>query len=627
MTVLYTLKDHFKESQLFLNRTVAATTLSFILTLVLLVRLAFLQIHQNELYSTLSFTNQVRILPLTPPRGLIYDRNGILLAENTPAFSLTLIKDQVTDIPHTLERLKKLLYLRDSELEHFYKQAKYKRRYEPITIRSKLSEDDVAAFSLDKDLFPGVEITATLTRRYPFGESFAHVLGYISPISEKDLPSLDASNYRGTYHMGKSGLEKYYETLLHGTVGYQHVETDARGRVIRVLDKVAPIRGQELHLALDSRLQIIAHEALKDEKGAVVVLDPRNGDVLALVSQPSFDPNLFAQGIDNDSYQELQKSPSQPLYNRAIRGQYPPASTVKPMIALHGLQLGTATTEQRIFDPGWFQLNSNDRYYRCVKRHGHGWVDLQDAIMKSCDTYFYMLAHKLSVNQLQTVFTRFGLGQSTGLDIVGESTGLVPSKDWKKKSRNQSWYPGETLNIGIGQGYMLATPLQVAQMTAMIAKRGQRFQPRLNTSLQVSQPPLDEYSAENWNIIIDAMKKVVHDPSGTAHYIAHDLDYKIAGKTGTAQVYSLKQDERYDRDKIKAHLRDHSWFIGFAPADDPSIVVAVLIENNKGSANVARLVMDTYFGKKTRPLPAPQPVLAAEPIPDDHVHEGDDELE
>lgn len=618
MPNLYTIKDHLKESQLYLNRTVTALVCVLILIFILMIRLAYLQVYQHDLYTTLSLNNQVRIVPITPARGLIFDRNGVLVAENVPAFSLEITPERVIDINETLHSIEAILPITQGERQQFFKQLKYKRKNEGIPLRIKLSEEEVAKISVEKHRLPGVDIVARLIRYYPHGESFAHALGYIGPISEKDLKEIDQANYRGTYYIGKIGVEKFYESELHGKTGYQHIETDAKGRTVRILNRFAPVAGTDLHLSIDSELQKASYNALKDLKGAIVAIDPRNGEILALVSTPSFDPNLFTQGIDVTTFKSLQTSAERPLFNRAIRGQYPPGSTVKPMVALKGLELGIINSEFSIWDPGWYQLNGTGRLYRDLiyfsKRHGHGWVDVDKAIMQSCDTYFFMLAHKIGIDNMHDIYTRFGLGKSTNIDMSGEATGLAPSAAWKKRVYNEPWYAGDTLNIGIGQGTLLTTPLQMANVAAILSHRGVGFKPHLVKSIDVAhsgnliEKPIEQItdvnlkSSAHWDLVIDAMQKVVHTPGGTAYRISQGLRYRMAGKTGTSQVFSLKQNEKYDAKRVKAHLRDHSWFIGFAPVEDPRIAIAVLIENKqtKAGADIARVVLDHFFKSKTR---------------------------
>lgn len=612
MSNLFTLKDHFKESQLYLNRTVVAMILILIAFTGLISRLVFLQIYQYDLYKTLSLNNQIRIVPIIPTRGLIYDRNGVLLAENIPAFSLTITPEQVGDMGETLDRIDKIIPLTEEERHTFIKQLKYKRKSDGIPIRLKLTEEEVAKFSLEKHRFSGVDIVARLIRRYPVGEIVAHALGYIGPISERDLEHIDTAQYRGTYHIGKVGLEKFYESELHGQSGYQHIETDARGRRIRILNRIPPKPGLNIHLALDSELQKAALEALGEYKGSVVVIDPRNGEILTLVSKPSFDPNLFAQGISTTTYKALQIDPERPLFNRALQGQYPPGSTVKPLVAIQGLELGTITPSFGLFDPGWYQLHAGGRLFRDwifhSRRHGHGWVDLEKALAQSCDTYFFSLAHKLGIRNLNDIYVRFGLGAPTQVDLVGEASGIAPSAEHKRKTRKEDWYPGDTLNVGIGQGMMLATPLQMAQVAAILANRGIGFVPRLVRAVSEGQDNESQLEpkqgitvtinqSQHWNTVIQAMQKAVHAPGGTAYRASRGITYQMAGKTGTAQVFNLKQNEKYEVNKVKAHLRDHSWFIGFAPINNPEVAIAVLVENkqSKTGADVARIVFDHYF--------------------------------
>lgn len=604
------LKDHFRESSLYLSRTIAAGVIVGLMFMALIGRLIYLQILKNDLYSTLSFNNQVRVVPIQPKRGLIFDRHGILLAENAPAFSLELTPERTPNIQETLKKLRPVIGLTETEEKNFKKQLKYKRRYEAIPIRVKLSEEDLAKFSLEKHQFPGVEVAARLIRYYPLGDAVAHVLGYIAPISEKDLETIDEGNYRGTYHIGKTGVEKFYEKELHGKVGYQHVETNAHGRTIRVTQRIAPIPGKDLVLTLDSRLQHAASQALGQLKGAIVVIDVKTGGILALISKPSFDPNLFTQGIDVANYKALKDAPERPLFNRAIIGQYPPGSTIKPVEGIQGLETGITTIQYSMFDPGWYQLHGTGRLYRDMiyhsKRHGHGWVDLEKAIQYSCDTYFFSLAFKLGADNLHNIFTRFGLGKPTGIDYSGESSGLAPSPEWKRKVRNQPWYGGDTLNIGIGQGMMMATPLQIAQMANILAGRGRYYKPHLLEGRLEEGTPVVLKSEKTWDFIIEAMRKVVHVPGGTAYRISPGLSIEVAGKTGTAQVFNLKQNEKYEAHKVKETLRDHSWFIAFAPVQDPQIALAVIVENKYkiGGADVARKVLDSIF-KENKPYVTP----------------------
>lgn len=613
MKNIYTIKDHFKESRLYFRRAIFSMIVVSLLFVVIIIRLIVLQIYQYDLYKTLSLNNQVRLVPIVPKRGLIFDRNGILLAENQPTFSLDIIPERAVDIQKTLDKIDAIIPLTPQERSQFLKKFRYKRNGEGIPLRFHLTEKEVAKLSIERHRLPGVEIVAQLVRHYPQGEAFAHAVGYVGPISEKDLPDLDRANYRGTYYIGKVGLEKSYENILHGKTGYKQVETDAKGRMIRVLNQIAPTSGADLYLSIDAHLQQASFDALEGLKGAVVAIDPNTGEVLAFISKPSFDPNLFSKGIDTKTYRELQNSPDRPLFNRVIRGQYPPGSTVKPLVALEGLETGAINASYQLFDPGWYQLNHTGRLYRgwmyFSKRHGHGWVDLDKAISQSCDTYFFALANRLGVDHLHQIYTTFGLGSTTGIDLIGELPGLAPSEAWKKRVYHEAWYPGDTLNIGIGQGTLLATPLQMAQVAATLANRGKRFSPHLVTAIDfhegtelqskapVELPSVQLKSNHHWQLVLNAMKNVVHLPGGTAYRVSHGLTYQIAGKTGTAQVFNLKQNEKYEVNKVKSHLRDHSWFIAFAPIEKPAIAIAVLVENKhtKAGADIARVVLDNFF--------------------------------
>ena len=619
MSNLHTLKDHFKDSYLYLKRTVSAAAIVIFIFLVLIGRLIFLQFSEYEWYASLSLNNQVRIVPIHPPRGLIFDRNGVCLADNAPAFSLELTPSRTPNIPETLAALSTLLQLSDSEERTIYKKLKIKHQHQRVPIRVKLTEEAVASFIMEKHRFPGVEVVARLIRHYPLGEKAAHALGYIGPINEKELETLDLSNYRGTYHIGKTAIEKYYESALHGTMGFQHVETDARGRTLRVLKRTAPKPGKNLHLSIDSRLQSAAYDALGELSGVIIAMDPKTGEVLAMVSKPSFNPELFTQGIDTPTYEALRNSPDRPLFNRAITGQYAPGSIVKPFVALKALDLGIVTPEFSIFDPGWYQLGGTGRLYRdwiyLSRKHGHGTVNLEKAIMQSCDTYFFTIAHRMGIQNMHAVYSQMGFGKATGIDMAGEMSGLAPSAEWKQRAKKEAWYPGDTLNIGIGQGYMLITPLQAAEAAAVLANKGQYFKTHivqamsytgeLPTPIQVQAMPPIQYQADHWDLVIKAMQKVVHTQGGTAHKISHGLSYTIAGKTGTAQVFNLKQNEKYEVNKVKAQLRDHSWFMGFAPVEEPQIAIAVLIENKykTSGADITRIVLDHFFENLKNDMP------------------------
>ncbi len=604
------LKDHIRENRLFLHRTIAAVAVVCLLTVVLIARLFYLQVVEHDLYTTLSHNNRVNIEPIGPTRGLIYDRNGVLLAENRPTFSLEIVPERVDDLDATLAELGKLIPITEADVARFERGLKQKRRFEGVPIRLRLSSEEVARVAVNRHRFPGVEIAAHLTRYYPFGPLTAHVLGYVARINEQELKSIDASNYAATQYIGKVGVEKYYEDLLHGKVGYQQVETNARGRVLRVLERTPPVPGSDLYLSLDSELQAIATAALADNRGAIAAVDPQTGAVLALVSNPGYDSNLFVNGIDPESYKALQQSPDQPLFNRALRGQYPPGSTLKPFVALAGLENGVITPSSTIFDPGWYQLKGDAHKYRDWKRWGHGLVDMDKAIVESCDTYFYDLGFKLGIDRMYDFLSGFSLGRDTGIDILEERPGLLPSRGWKRAARNLPWYPGETLITAIGQGFMLATPLQLANATAILAARGRAHTPRLAHTIRDPEgnlhpqppPPIEPLALQNpanWEAVINAMEEVVHSARGTARRIGIGASYRIAGKTGTAQVFGIKQDEKYVESEVDLRLRDHALFIAFAPVDDPRIAVSVVVENGGHGGSVAaplaRYVMDYYL--------------------------------
>lgn len=616
-----TLKDHLQESRLFLHRTLAAALVAFILLLALLGRLAYLQIVSHEHFRTLSEDNRVRIEPVPPTRGLIFDRNGVLLAENLPSYRLDIVPEQVDDLEATLTRLGELIEIRDQDLQRFHRLRARMHRFEGVPLRLHLNDQEVARFAINRHRFQGVDIQAGLTRHYPLRSQAAHAIGYVGRINENDLQVLDEKNYRGTTHTGKTGIEKTYEDVLHGTVGYQQLETNAQGRTLRVLERQSPVPGSDLYLTIDARLQTAAEAAFGEFNGSAVALDPRNGSVLALVSLPGFDPNPFVKGIEYERYQTLQRNPDQPLFNRALRGQYPPGSTLKPFVGLAGLELGVVHPDSHVFCPGFYTLPGKERLYRDWKRSGHGHMDLHDSIAQSCDVYYYDLARSLGIDRMHDFLAQFGFGERTGIDIVGELPGLLPSSEWKRRARNEPWFPGETLISGIGQGFNLTTPVQLAAATGALATYGDFYQPHLVRALHapgeselqpVFQPlarQIPHLDIRNWDEVIQGMVDVVHGPRGTARAIGRDLDYRIGGKTGTAQVFSMPQDEdyEYDPEEIAFRLRDHALFIAFAPAEAPRIAVAVVVENGgSGSgvaAPIARQILDAYFATQDPETP------------------------
>jgi len=608
---LHTIKDIAAEAGIVRGRVIAACVTVLLLAGVLVARMAQLQVVEYEHFSTLSEDNRVKIVPLAPTRGLIYDRNGVELAQNTPTFSLEIVPENVDDMTELLTELGKLVEISDEDNERFRSMLKKKRPFQSVPLRYRLSEEEVARISVNRHRFPGADVQARLTRSYPLGASAVHLLGYVGSMNEEDLQSVDAAEYRGTTHIGKTGVEQAYESLLHGRPGFQHVETNAQGRILRVLERSDPTPGSNIYLTVDASLQAVAERALGGENGAVVAVDPATGGLLAFASMPVYDPNLFVDGIDSKTYRKLLASPERPLFNRALNGQYPPGSTVKPFVGLAGLELETVTKDHELFCPGWFRLPGRERRYRDWKKWGHGKVNVTRSIVESCDVYYYTLAHEMGIEQLHDYLTLFGFGQRTGIDLHGESAGLMPSEEWKRRSKGQAWFPGETLITGIGQGFTLATPLQLAMATATLSTRGVRLRPQvvLRREDAVSQSSVDlvpetldtiaPHLEANWQTIINAMADVVHGPRGTARRIGVGATYRIAGKTGTAQVFGIAQDEEYDAEKLDKKLLDHALFIAFAPVDNPRIAVAVLVENggsgSRAAAPIARKVMDHYF--------------------------------
>ena len=607
------LKDHIRESLIFNRRLLIAMFVAGLLLLLLIGRLMYLQILHQEHYVTLSENNRVNILPIPPTRGLIYDRNGIVLAQNLPSFSLRLVPEHVPNLQHTLTELQQLVAISEEDLERFHKDRKQKRRFEGIPLRFRLNDEEVARISVNQYRLPGVEIHAELARHYPLGKLASHAVGYVGRINEQELQELDASNYAATSHVGKVGVERAYENLLHGQVGYQQVETNAQGRILRVLERTLPTPGKNLILNLDVQLQRVAEEALSEHTGALVALDPRNGAVLALVSTPTYDPNLFVNGLDRKTFKELRDSPDRPLFNRALRGQYPPGSTIKPFLGLAGLELNELQPNTTLNCPGWYMQEGDPRRYRDWKKYGHGKTDLNKAIVESCDVYFYDLAVTLGIDRMHDYLAHFGLGHRTGIDIRGELGGILPSREWKRRTYRTVWYPGETLIAGIGQGFMLTTPLQLASITATLSMYGRRTQPNMVYAIQDAdemneqliepkvREPVPVSNIDHWKAVIHAMQEVIESPHGTAHRISYKLPYTIAGKTGTAQVFGIKEGEEYKKEEISKKLQDHALFVAFAPVEDPRIAVAIIVENGghggSTAAPIVRKVLDQYLLK------------------------------
>ncbi|MBK7251211.1 MAG: penicillin-binding protein 2 [Gammaproteobacteria bacterium] len=616
------LKNLWQEQQLFERRALVAGAIIGLLTLALIARLVVLQVLRYDYYTELSQGNRVRTEPLPASRGVILDRHGEILAENRPAYQLELVREEVPDLDATLRGLAALGLLPADELDDTRRLVRSRRVFDSVPIRLRLTEEEVARFAVHRFEFPGVDIRTRLARSYPHGELGVHALGYVSAISEHDLERIDRGAYAGTTLIGKLGVESAYERELHGTNGFREILVNAQGRSVERLGALVPeletrdpVAGDDLVLALDLGVQRTAEDALGANRGAIVAIDPRNGDVLALVSRPGFDPNGFGRGLTRLEYQALEENIDRPLFNRALRGVYPPGSTIKPVMALAGLTYGVIAPTDSRFCRGFFTLPGSSHRFRDWKRGGHGQVDMIRAIAQSCDVYFYGLASLLGAERMATFLGHFGLGAPTGIDIGGEKTGLLPSPEWKKRTfkrpAEQVWFPGETVIFGIGQGYLLVTPLQLAHMAAIIAARGRSYQPRLVTGIRDPQtrrtrelaPKLLEEiqvgAPADWDTIIRGMVAVTQ--GGTASASARGAPYTIAGKTGTAQVFSIAQNEKYDESKIDERLRDHAWFIAFAPAEAPRIAVAVLIENGRSgsgaAAPVARKVLDAWLLK------------------------------
>ena len=604
------LRDTRREWMINRSRLIAALVGVSLLLSVLVYRYYSLQITQHQDFLTQSDRNRIRVEVIPPTRGQIVDRKGRVLAANKPTFVVGVIKERSEDLDQLVDQLADRLALTPRELDAFQERSLRRAPFEAVPIKLGLDDAALATVAVDLHQLPGVVVDAQLTRDYPYGETLSHVLGYVGRVSAEDLLELDNERYRGTLHTGKVGLEKRYEPLLHGQPGFQHVETNAHGRLLRVLEQQAPVPGQNLRLYLDLELQREAAAALGDQRGAVVALDPLTGGVLAMVSNPSYDANLFVEGISYTDYAELRGSLDTPLLNRAVQGQYPPGSTIKPLLGLGALADGFVTPETAVPDPGWYRLPGDTRRYRDwtlrVRGGGHAdTVDLRMAIAESCDTYYYDLAHRMGIDTMADLLTPYGLGQKTGVDTTGEQPGILPSTEWKRRAMGEVWYPGETISAGIGQGYMLATPLQLAQATMVIANKGESFVPSVvhrvgDLIVGGVQRPALTIAEEDWQAVVAGMVDVVHSPRGTAAAIGKGLQYSMAGKTGTSQVISIAQDAIYDEETVSERNRNHGLFVAFAPVDKPRIVVAVIAENGGGSSAaspIARRVIDAWLAE------------------------------
>lgn len=629
------LRNHPIELHKFRMRLAISAGFVLILFLILYTRFYYLQVTQQEHYHTLAEANRISILPIVPNRGLIYDRNGKALAQNYSAYTLEIVPSKFPDIEATLDELSTIIEITPTDRQRFKKLMKESKRFKSLPIRSRLTDEEIASFAVNRYRFPGVEIKARVFRQYPEKEIVSHVVGYISRINDKDLEQLELAgelnNYRGSHHIGKIGIEQSYEKQLHGITGFEEVETDAAGRSIRVLSRTPPTPGNNLILSLDLGLQEAAEKAFGDRRGALVALDPNNGEVLAFVSKPGYDNNLFIGGIDQENWNLLNNSIDRPLNNRALRGVYPPGSTFKPFMALAALELGKRTPEYSMSDPGYFSLPGVDRRYRDWKPGGHGRVNLHKSLVVSCDTYYYSFANDLGIDNIHSFIGQFGLGKKTGIDIEGEVSGLLPSSAWKMRQYNQKWYAGDTISVAIGQGYNLATPLQLAVATMIIANNGKVYLPHLVKQIQNSQTgEIENIPAKLLNTLnlkpqhLDIVKSALVDvtrPGGTAAKASINAAYTFAGKTGTSQVIGIKQGERYNEKSINERHRDHAMFIAYAPAEDPKIALAVLVENTgtggSTAAPIARQVFDYFLlGKPTESTIA-QITESAE----EHIHD------
>ena len=600
--------DPARERRIFARRLIFSMFIMLVMGLTLISRYVDLQVNQFQNFATDSDNNRVHVRPAAPTRGVIYDRNGEILADNRPTSNLSIIRERTDDLGQLINKVGSLITLTDNDITRFYSRLKRRKPFEPTPLKFNLTEKEQAILAVNQHILDGTKVSARLTRFYPKRDLFTHVVGYVGRINDRESKIINPINYSGTDSIGKIGIEKFYEESLLGEVGSDHVETNARGRVMRVIDHVSPVAGNDLTLHLDSRLQQVAYEAFSGERGSLVAIEIETGGVLAMVSAPSYDANPFVSGISQKAYDALLNSADKPMFNRSIRGQYPPGSTIKPLFGLIGLQSQSITTDTKIEDPGYFLMEGIERPWRDhnSERGGHGkGVDLAKAIIESCDVFFYKMGVKIGIDTLAISSQAFGLGKKTNIDLPGERSGIMPSRIWKKNARGASWFDGDTINVSIGQGFMLTTPLQLAVMTASIASRGDLIQPQIVKSINgVENPTIkvtesSKISDKHWNYIHESMRDVVHSNRGTARGINKGLTYNIAGKTGTAQVISINASDEYDRSKISERQWDHALFVAFAPAEDPKIAVALIVENGEhgssAAAPIARTVIDTYI--------------------------------
>jgi penicillin-binding protein 2 len=641
------IKDHWGEQRLFDQRSLIAGVLMVVLIFVLLGRLYLLQVVRHDYYAELSQGNRVRTEPIPASRGLILDRNGTVLVNNEPAYQLELTREQVPDLEDTLKRLAALGLIDKDDLDETKHLILSRRSFDVVPLRLRLTDEEIGRFAVHRFEFPGVDLATRQTRHYPFGELGVHALGYVGAISEQDLDHIDRTAYAGTALLGKLGVEASYETPLHGRNGYREILVNAQGRSVQrqgayapELRATAPTAGEDVILSIDLPTQRVAEQAFGDHRGAVVAIDPTNGDVLALVSKPGFDPSMFARGVTRAEYAALSEDIDKPLFNRALRGTYPSGSTIKPVIALAGLTYHIQDPHKEEFCAGVYYLPGSHLAFREGKFGRHGYLDLPHAIARSCDVYFYRLAATIGIDKIAAFMAPFGYGALTGIDISGEKPGVLPSPEWKRRVYKQAWYPGETVNVGIGQGYLLVTPLQLAHVASVLAERGKSFRPRLVTALRdangvihqlapVENPPIRGVTDEDWNLVIEGMIGAANWPGGTAYAFVHGTPYTMAGKTGTAEVVTVGRNQSLTAKKTDERLKDHAWFIAFAPAEAPRIAVAVLAENAgfgaTTSSPIARKVIDAYLlgpDGKVKPslLPQPKPVETPSGKPPGSTH-------
>ncbi len=619
--VRLSIKDPIREKQLFFDRALIMFAVVVVLFGLLVLRMVQLQVWEHQVYQTRSDQNRIQIQPLAPSRGLIFDRHGELLADNRVSSSVALVTERIANLASTIEQVSRLVKVTPADITNFEKRILRKRRpFEPVALRLALDEEEIAVLAVNRHRLVGVEVTTELIRHYPYGALLSHAVGSVRRVTESDLQTLDPVTYSATRFVGKRGIEKYYERSLHGQVGYQQVETDAHGRIRQVLDIEEPISGQNITLHLDNRLQIAATAAMKGRRGAIVALDPRSGGILALVSMPGYDPNLFVNGMSSLQYEGLSHSVYTPLFNRAVNGQYAPGSTFKPVVGLAGIVNQVVTWDETIEDKGFFQLPGQKRIYRDWtwtrnNSGGQGTVDLRRAIYRSSNVFFYDLSSRMEIEQLASFARQFGIGTSLALDVADASSGLLPDRIWKRGYRGQPWYPGDSVNMGIGQGDLLVTPLQMAVVAATLANRGRVVRPRMLLAsdaplLEADPPPaivpVQGPTPEDWQNMVDAMEDVVHRGNqgfrgnGTAWaHIGRGIAYRMAGKSGTAQVVEIRQGEEYDEDELEEFNRKHAWFLAFAPTDNPVIALTILVENGGGgsavAAPVAREVVDAFL--------------------------------